>query len=254
MIFHRLVFRYLFHKDDEGFYLLQARDTVRWLQSYGVVLGAGTSVLDLGCGHGLIGGLLHDAGCDVTFADEENQLVDRYRGVDFRKMDVNTDGLCRLGQYDLVICSNVLEHIPSSEKLIGQIDQILRPGGRLYLSWTNWLSPWGGQDYSPFHYLGARLGHRAFDRLIGRPRVHTPYETLFPTYIGRVLTAIRANAGLRIVTVLPRYYPELWFITRIPVVREFATWNCLVFIEKLPENGDGSRNETVLESRTARCG
>jgi len=207
-----------------------------------VVRGAGLRVLDLGCGHGLIGGLLGDAGCDVTFADEEDQVVDRYSGANFRKVDVNTEDLSLLGQYDLVICSNVLEHIPSSEKLIEQIDQILKPGGRLYLTWTNWLSPWGGQDYSPFHYLGARFGHLVFDRVIGRPRVHTPYVTLFPTYIGRVLRTVRANAGLRIVTVLPRYYPELRFITRIPVVREFATWNCLVFVEKLPEKGDGPGN------------
>lgn len=51
MIFHKLVFRYLRYGDDRDFYLLQARDTVRWLERAGVALGDGVTALDLGCGH-----------------------------------------------------------------------------------------------------------------------------------------------------------------------------------------------------------
>ena len=30
----------------------------------------------------------------------------------------------------------------------------------------------------------------------------------------------------------PRYYPEFSFILKLPVVREFLTWNCALLISK----------------------
>jgi len=238
MIFHKLALRYLRYKDDEGFYHLQAEDTVRWLEKSGIAMGDGTSALDLGCGHGILGGELLSRGCDVTFADEEDQRLPAYRSATFRGIDLDRDELDTLGTYDLVICSNVLEHIPRPARLIDQVDRILAPGGLLYLSWTNWLSPWGGQDFSPFHYLGAHRGHLVFDRVIGRPRFHTPYVTLFPAHIGTILRLVRANPRLRILRVVPRYYPELAFIAHIPILREFLTWNCVILITRTAEDPD----------------
>ena len=233
MIIHKLVFRYLKHKDDPGFYLLQAQDTVRWLEKVGIELSEETTVLDLACGHGNIGGELLKKGCRVTFADELNSLLPEFRAnAEFRQIDIDRDDLGTLGTYDLVICSNVLEHIPRPAKLIDSIDWVLNPGGKLYLSWTNWLSPWGGQDYSPFHYLGPRRGHLVYDKVVRGPRTHTPYVSLFPTSIGGTLRMLHKNQNLRIVRVLPRYYPELGFITRIPFVREFLTINCLILVKR----------------------
>jgi 2-polyprenyl-3-methyl-5-hydroxy-6-metoxy-1,4-benzoquinol methylase len=232
VILHKLVIRYLRCKDDVGFYHLQAQDAIRWLEREGVTL-AGSRVLDLGCGHGLLGGGMLEKGSLVTFADAANNLLPEYAGVDFRAIDVDKDDIGALGSYDLVICSNVLEHIPRPAQLLGSIDRVLNPGGKLYLSWTNWLSPWGGQDYSPFHYLGPRYGHLVYDRVIGRPRTHIPYVTLFPTSIGGTIKMLRQNPRMRILHVLPRYYPELAFITRLPVLKEFLTLNCLIFAERL---------------------
>lgn len=232
MIFQKLVFQFLRHGDDPDFYRLQARDTVRWLESVGIALGDGVAALDLGCGHGMIGAELATRGCAVVFADEFNCLSPAYSEAEFRQIDIDTADLGILGQYDLVICSNVLEHIPSPDLLIGFIDRLLKPGGRLYLSWTNWLSPWGGHDFSPFHYLGPRHGHLVYDRLFRRERVHTPYVTLFPTSIGGTLKMVRRNPRLRVLSVVPRYYPEFASITRIPVLREFLAWNCVIMLEK----------------------
>ena len=60
MIFHKLIFRYLRCGDGREFYLLQAKDTVRWLESVGVELGDGVTALDLGCGK--LAGVGHMAG------------------------------------------------------------------------------------------------------------------------------------------------------------------------------------------------
>lgn len=232
MILPRLMARYLKYGDDPGFYLLQARDTVRWLERSGIRLGEETTVLDLGCGHGLMGAELINKGCQVTFADESNWLMPDMANVDFVAVDINTDDLARLGTYDLVICSNVLEHLPSPETLIGAMDRVLEPGGLFYLGWSNWLSPWGGHEFSPFHYLGPRWGHLVYDKVVGRPRVHTPYETLFPTSIGGTLRMLRDNPRMSVVQVIPRYYPEFALITRVPGLREFLTFNCVILARR----------------------
>jgi SAM-dependent methyltransferase len=234
MIIHKLVYRYLRHGDDEFFYRMQAQETVRWLKSVGVEVGRSVTVLDLGCGHGMIGGELSDSGCQVVFADESNCLLPEYRGADLRIIDIEKDDITSLGRFDLVISSNVLEHISDPRLLIGSIEGLLKPGGLYYLSWTNALSPWWGHEFSPFHYLGARRGARVYDRLIGRPRKHTPYVNLFPTSIGGTLKLIRTSPELRVVKVVPRYYPELSFIASIPLLREFLTFNCAVLVERLP--------------------
>jgi len=232
MILHKLIFRYLKHKDDEGFYLLQAQYTMKWLEKVGVKLGAGTKVLDLGCGHGIFGAELAKNGCLVTFADVENTVVRGLGPIDFRRTDIMKDDLVDLGQYDLVICANVIEHLRDPRALIDNAQRLLAPGGKLYLCWPNWLSPRGGHEFSPFHYLGPRRGHLVYDRLAGRKRVHTPYVTLFPTSISGILKMLRRNNELRILRVVPRYYPEFSFITRVPILREFLTWNCAILLER----------------------
>src|SRR5450759_3396884 len=229
MIIHKLAYRYMRHGDDECFYRMQAQDTVRWLEKVGVRLDSDVTVLDLGCGHGMIGGELMEKGCRVTFADEQSWLLPQYCNAEFRTVNIEED--------DLGICSNVLEHVSNAEKFVESIDRLLKPGGKLYLSWTNWLSPWGGHEYSPFHYLGRRRGHLIYDRLVKRPRKHTPCFNLFPTHIGYVLKIISANTDLSVLRVVPRYYPELAFITRIQVVREFLTFNYVIFFERCPSPG-----------------
>jgi 2-polyprenyl-3-methyl-5-hydroxy-6-metoxy-1,4-benzoquinol methylase len=232
VVLFSLIYRFLRYGDDPGFYLLQAQDTVRWLEKGGM-LRKGMTVLDLGCGHGFIGGELKKKGCRVVFADEKNEVVPDYGEIDYRHFDIGKDELGTLGEYDLVICSNVLEHIPEPGRLICSLHEVLLPGGKSYLSWTNWLSPWGGHDFSPFHYLGARRGAKAYDRLIGRKRSHTPYGTLFPTSVAGILKMVRRNRHLRVTRVLPRYYPRFEFITRVPLLREFLTFNCLVIAERI---------------------
>ena len=232
MIIHRLIYRFLRHGDDECFYRIQAGGTVGWLHEVGARMDGGVTVLDLGCGKGMIGGELMDRGCQVTFADEQSWLLPEYRDAEFRTVNIEEDDLGAIGRYDLVICSNVLEHVSNTERFLSSIDRLLEPGGKFYLSWTNWLSPWGGHEYSPFHYLGRRRGHLVYDRLLRRPRKHTPYANLFPTSIGSVLRTLRGNHVLKVLAVVPRYYPELSFVTRIPLLREFLTWNCVILLER----------------------
>lgn len=232
MLLPRLIWHHLRHGTDEEFYRLQARDAIAWLERAGVVFAPGTPVLDLGCGTGVFGGELLRRGCQVTFADETNWLGPALAGVSFRPVNLDRDDLAGLGRYAVVICSNVLEHLARPARLLDAIPDLLTPGGVFYLSWTNWLSPWGGHDFSPFHYLGPRLGPWLWDRLVRRPRRLRPYENLFPVHIGPVLRRLRRLPGVQIRRVVPRYYPELAGLMRVPGLREFLAWNCAVVLAK----------------------
>ncbi len=232
MIIHKLIAHHLSHQDDPGFYVMQAEDAIGWIERQGVKLGRGVTVLDLGAGHGIFGGALMRRGCEVVFADEANYLLPEFASASFLTVNLDRDDVEKLGTYDLVICSNVLEHLAKPEKFIHSMSQVLRPGGHMYLSWTNWLSPWGGHEFSPFHYLGTTRGHLWYDRIVKKPRKHTPYKNLFPTYIGKTLSIIKNEPGLGVVAVVPRYYSEFGFIMSIPIMREFLAWNCAMLVRK----------------------
>jgi 2-polyprenyl-3-methyl-5-hydroxy-6-metoxy-1,4-benzoquinol methylase len=230
MIIHKLIPHYLKHKDDAYFYQLQADDAVRWIEQCGVRFGPATRVLDLGCGHGVFGAQLARRGCAVTFADESNLLLPELANAPFRWINLDQDDIATLGQFDLVVCSNVFEHLSKPDHFLDSVHKILAPGGKLYLSWTNWLSLWGGHEFSPLHYFGPRAGQWIYDRVLKRHRKHTTYQNLFPTYIGRVLARLRRSPTVSILRMAPRYYTEFPFLLRIPVLREFTAWNCALLI------------------------
>lgn len=232
MIIHRLIAQHLKHRDDPTFYAYQAEDAVKWIERNGVSLTSQIRVLDLGCGHGIFGAQLTKRGCQVTFADESNGLLPEIANAPFHRINLDRDDITNLGEYELVICSNVLEHLAQPNAFLATVHRLLAPNGRLYLSWTNWLSPWGGHEFSPFHYLGARRGHLIWEKLTGRKRIHTPFKDLFPTYIGATLKQIKHSPTLTLLRAAPRYYNELPFILGIPLLREFLTWNCAMLIGK----------------------
>lgn len=232
MILPQLLKRFAAHRDDEEFYRLQAVDALRWLETRGVVLGAKCRALDLGCGHGVFGECLQQRGCAVTFADEQSFLVPRLQSAPFLKVNLDRDYLGRVGQFDLVVCSNVLEHLSAPNRFLQSAQQLLAPGGHLYLSWTNWLSPWGGHEFSPWHYFGPRLGPKIYD-LYGAKRFHQPGQNLFVTSIGGVLREIARNPRLEVVGKAPRYYTEASALLSVPILREFLAWNCALLIRRV---------------------
>ncbi len=56
---------------------------------------------------------------------------------------------------------------------------------------------------------------------------------LFPTHVGSVLASVKARPRLRLVRAYPRYYPSQHWIVKVPGLREVATWNCVMHLEKM---------------------
>jgi hypothetical protein len=85
---------------------------------------------------------------------------------------------------------------------------------------------------------------------VRRKRKHTVYENLFPTYIGETLDLIGRQPGMRVKAVAPRFYTELEFIMRWPVLREFLAWNCAVLAT---DGREASREAAPREVRTGEA-
>jgi SAM-dependent methyltransferase len=197
------------------------------------------SVLDLGCGPGYYTRALAERGAQVISADlSESDLRTQSEATSCALV---SDGMLlpfHHGAFDGVFCSNLLEHTPDPNGIIAEIERVLQPRGWAYVSWTNWYSPWGGHAIAPFHYLGPRLGLRAYRAVLGEPKgKNLPYQRLWPTHVGQVLRLVRARRGLRLLDALPRYYPSQRWILRVPGLREIAAWNCVLLLERCAEPG-----------------
>jgi SAM-dependent methyltransferase len=219
--------------DPAPFYRLLAAESAEDLdRRYGPLRGQ--TIVDLGCGPGFYTHALRSVGADVIPVDNDPGEMSMVGAPPDGALIADAGALPLEGQsVDGAFCSNLLEHTPSAEPVIREIDRVLRPGGWGYISWTNWYSPWGGHDMSPYHYLGPRLGPRLYVRRHGQPRKNPYGDGLWACHIGPTLRLVRSFDRLQVERVEPRYWPRLAFITEIPGVREVLTWNCVIRLRKM---------------------
>ena len=98
-----------------------------------------TSVLDVGCGDGTLLALARSArpdiavwaGADISAAQVERNRA-RWTGVDFYAVDIQKTALDRT--FDLVLCSEVIEHLDDQPAALRNLSAMIRPGGRLVLT------------------------------------------------------------------------------------------------------------------------
>jgi SAM-dependent methyltransferase len=134
---------------------------------------------------------------------------------------------------DICFTSNVLEHVADPAGLIDELIRATKPGGLIYLSYTNWYSPWGGHEMSPWHLLGAGFAARHYARRHGREPKHRVGDNLYRVHIGTIMRLIRSRDNIEVVEALPRYYPR-WCkpVVHVPWVREIVTWNLLLIMRR----------------------
>jgi len=93
------------------------------------------SICDLGCGNGHISGRLATLGYNVTGVDASEsgiQIARRtYPGVEFVHALLDRD--LQIGQFDLVISSDVIEHLYRPSDLLEATSSLLKPGGQVLL-------------------------------------------------------------------------------------------------------------------------
>jgi SAM-dependent methyltransferase len=97
---------------------------------------AGERVLDLGCGAGRFLTALRDAGADPVGAEIAEAAAERARATGVEVRLVEPDGTLPFGhgEFDLVWCSEVLEHIPDVAGTLHEVRRVLKRDGRLLLT------------------------------------------------------------------------------------------------------------------------
>lgn len=105
---------------------------------------AGLSLLDVGCGGGLVSEPLARLGATVTGIDPtlDSIAVARRHAegqglvIDYRTASVE-QLVARGEQFDAVVCMEVIEHVPDQAAFVKSLGQLVRPGGAIVMSTLN---------------------------------------------------------------------------------------------------------------------
>jgi 2-polyprenyl-3-methyl-5-hydroxy-6-metoxy-1,4-benzoquinol methylase len=101
-------------------------------------------ILDVGCGSGANSLALSKKGHRLHGIDISETAINQYRahGFEGRVADIESGLAYPDASFDLVFCSEVVEHMTSPEVLVSEMRRVLKPGGQLVLSTPNsafWL-------------------------------------------------------------------------------------------------------------------
>lgn len=225
-------------REPERFYRVLADDSVAQVASYVDLRGA--RVLDVGGGPGWYDDAFARAGARYCMVERDRrEAAAGFRGrlASDRGSTVLADGSALPfadGGFDLCFSSNVLEHVPAPWQFLDELVRVVRRGGIVFCAFTNWLSPWGGHETSPWHLLGGERAVRRYERRHGQPPKNRVGLTLFPVHVGEVLHWARANPAVELLDARPRYYPR-WCrpVVALPGIRELATWNLATVLRRL---------------------
>tara|TARA_B100000768_G_scaffold177738_1_gene192376 strand:- start:1209 stop:1901 length:693 start_codon:yes stop_codon:yes gene_type:complete len=117
-------------------------------------------VLDVGCGGGILSEALHDAGAIVTGIDAAGPGIEiakihaNENSKSIKYMESTAEGLFESSEerFDVVVCLEVLEHVPDPKLLVKTCIDLLKPEGLLFLSTINknprsWITAIVGAEY-----------------------------------------------------------------------------------------------------------
>ena len=106
---------------------------------------AGKRVVDVGCGGGILAEAMAHRGAKVTGIDlgEAPLAVARLHAeesgvaVDYRCVSVETLAEEMPGEFDVVTCLEMLEHVPDPASVVRACAALVKPGGQLFFSTLN---------------------------------------------------------------------------------------------------------------------
>ena len=105
----------------------------------------GKKLLDVGCGGGILAEALAQKGAAVTGIDMAEMSLEVARlhlqesglDIDYRMITVEEFADDNEGEFDIVTCLEMLEHVPDPASIVTACCRLLKPGGRLVLSTLN---------------------------------------------------------------------------------------------------------------------
>ena len=120
----------------------------------------GKSVLDVGCGGGILAESMAQRGATVTGIDMGEaplavarlHLKESGQSVDYQRITAEEMAEKSPGKYDVVTCMEMLEHVPDPASTIAACAKLAKPGGHIFFSTINrnpksWLFAIVGAEY-----------------------------------------------------------------------------------------------------------
>lgn len=145
---------------------------------------AGKTVLDVGCGGGILSESMAGRGALVTGIDLGDKalkvaklhLLESGRKVSYRKTAVEDIAKEEPHHYDVVTCMEMLEHVPNPASTVNACAQLVKPGGWVFFSTIN---------RNPKSYLFAIIGAEYVLNLLPRG-THDYAKFIKPSELARM--------------------------------------------------------------------
>ncbi len=127
----------------------------------------GKTIIDIGCGGGILAESMAAGGANVTGIDlaEKSLKVAKLHGLEsgvpvtYRNISAEDMALEQPGQFDIVTCMEMLEHVPDPGSIIRACSTMVKPGGWVFFSTLN---------RNPKSFLFAIIGAEYILRLLPR--------------------------------------------------------------------------------------
>lgn len=157
---------------------------------------AGKTVLDVGCGGGILTEALAQRGGKLTGIDMGEaplgvaRLHAQESGLDIDYRQITAEDMAEEspGQFDVVTCLEMLEHVPDPSSVIQACARLVKPGGHVYFSTIN---------RNPKSYVFAILGAEYVLKLLPRG-THDYRKFIRPSELSRWMRS--ANLELKTLT------------------------------------------------------
>jgi 2-polyprenyl-6-hydroxyphenyl methylase/3-demethylubiquinone-9 3-methyltransferase len=164
---------------------------------------AGKKILDVGCGGGILSESMAARGAEVTGIDlgekalkvAKLHLLESGQKVDYRLVSAESLAAEMPGQFDVVTCMEMLEHVPDPASIVRACATLVIPGGHVFFSTIN---------RNPKSYLFAVVGAEYLLNLLPRG-THDYAKFIKPSELARYCR----EAGLTVNDVIGMSYNPL---------------------------------------------
>jgi len=192
-----------------------------WIKSF--VSLEGKKVVDIGCGGGILAESISQSGADTTGIDLSEKALKVAElhalevGANLTYRSISAEALAddQPGQYDVVTCMEMLEHVPDPASVVRACAKLCKPGGILFFSTLN---------RSPKSYLFAIIGAEYILKLLPKG-THEYAKFIKPSE----LLAFTRAAGLEMIGIKGLGYNPL---TQVYSLNDDVNVNYMIAVRK----------------------